>query len=108
MVLVHNCRNYRFAFILVRGVSLFQRTAGVLSYICWHQQTLDAYCNAICECLIHSAKDCIPVQRKCVAGWNDSASFLKQQASFWHQIWTECGSPSVGVVAQMSKITLQG
>ena len=35
--------------------------------------------NAICECLIHSAKDCIPVhQHKRVAGWNDSASFLKQ------------------------------
>ena len=72
-----------------------------------HQQTLDVYCNAFCECLIHSAKDCIPVhQHKHVAGWNDSTSFLKQQASFWHQIWTECGSPSVGVVAQINKITL--
>ena len=69
-----------------------------------HQQTLDVYCNAICECLIYSAKDCIPVhQRRRVAGWNDSASFLKQHASFWHQIWTECGSPSVGVVAQIKK-----
>ena len=54
--------------------------------------------------IIHSAKDCIPVhQHKCVAGWNDSASFLKQQASFWHQIWTECGSPSAGIVAQIKK-----
>ena len=26
-----------------------------------HQQTLDSYCNAVCECLIHFAKDCIPV-----------------------------------------------
>ena len=26
-----------------------------------NQQTLYVYCNAICECLIHSAKDCIPV-----------------------------------------------
>ena len=35
-----------------------------------HQQTLDAYCNAIYECLIHSAKDCIPVhQCRRVAAW---------------------------------------
>ena len=60
--------------------------------------------NAISECLIHSAKDCIPVQQcRRVTGWNDSASFLKQQASFSHQIWTKCGSPSVGVVAQIKK-----
>ena len=26
-----------------------------------HQQTLGSYCNATCESLIHSAKDCIPV-----------------------------------------------
>ena len=65
------------------------------------QKHQDAYCNAICECLCQGLYSCsINVS---VAGWNDSASFLKQQASLWHQIWTECRSPSVGVVAQIKK-----
>ena len=45
-----------------------------------HQQTLGSYCNATCESLIHSAKDCIPVHLcRHVPEWNDSAeiaSFL--------------------------------
>lgn len=45
-----------------------------------HQQTLRSYCNATCESLIHSAKDCIPVHLcRHVPEWNDSAeiaSFL--------------------------------
>ena len=69
-----------------------------------HQQTLDVYCKAICECRIHSAKDCIPVHHAGVLLGGMISSFLKQQTnSYWHQIWMECGSPSVGVVAQIKK-----
>ena len=36
---------------------------------------LVSYCQAICDCLIQSAKDCIPITsaRKQVAGWSASA-----------------------------------
>ena len=63
-----------------------------------HKPVLDSYCHAICDCLIQSAKDCIPTTtaRKRVAGWNASACLLKRQASFWHQLWVRCGLPSTG------------
>ena len=52
---------------------------------------------------------CIPTTTVCkrVAGWNDSARLLKRQASFWHQLWVDCGSPSAGVTAEIKKKTKQ-
>jgi len=38
---------------------------------------------------------------KHVAGWNESACLLKQQASLRHQLWVDCGYPSVGVIAAL-------
>ena len=51
---------------------------------------LNTYCQAICDCLIQSAKDCIPITsaRKQVAGWSASEHMLKHQASF-------CMAPTV-------------
>ena len=42
-----------------------------------------------------------------VTGWNESACLLKQQAFFWHQLWVDCGCPSVGVTATIRKKTKQ-
>ena len=35
--------------------------------------------------------------------WNASACMLNHQASFWHQLWIVCGSPSAGVIAEIKK-----
>ena len=69
-----------------------------------HKPVLNTYCQAICDCLIQSAKDCIPSTsvRKQVSGWSASACMLKHQASFWHKLWIDCGSPSAGVVAEIN------
>ena len=75
-----------------------------------HQHDLDTHCKAICDCLVQSANVCIPSNshRKRVAGWNESACLLKQQASFCHQVWLVCGCPSVvGVTATIRKKTKQ-
>ena len=74
-----------------------------------HQHDLDIHCKAICDCLVQSANVCIPgnLHHKRVAGWNESACFLKQQASFWHQLWVDCGCPSAGVTATIRKRTKQ-
>ena len=70
---------------------------------------MDRYCQSICDCLVESAKMCIPTTTVCkrVAGWNVSARLLKRQASFWHQLWVDCGSPSAGVIAEIKKKTKQ-
>ena len=70
-----------------------------------HQHDLDTHCKAICDCLVQSANECIPgnLHHKRVAGWNESACLLKQQASFWHQLWVDCGYPSGGVVTAIRK-----
>jgi len=81
-------------------------------YICQHD--LDTHCKAICDCLVQSANECIPgnSHHKRVAGWNESACLFKQQASFWHQLWVDCGYPSGGVVTAIRKkakqLALQG
>ena len=74
-----------------------------------HQHELDTHCKAICDCLVQSANVYIPSDLHCkrVAGWNESACLLKQQASFWHQLWVDCGCPSVGVTATIRKKTKQ-
>ena len=51
-----------------------------------------------------SLQMCVFLHCKRVAGWNESACLLKQQASFWHQL---CGCPSVGVTATIRKKTKQ-
>jgi len=40
---------------------------------------------------------------KRVAGLNESACLLKQQVSFWHQLWVDIGYPSGGVIAAIRK-----
>ena len=74
-----------------------------------HQHDLDIHCKAICNCLVQSANVCIPgnSHHKRVAGWNESACFLKQQASSWHQLWVDCGCPSARVTATIKKRTKQ-
>ena len=74
-----------------------------------HKSAMDRYCQSICDCLVESAKMCIPITTVCkrVAGWNVSACLLKRQASFWHQLWVDCGSPSAGVAAEIKKKTKQ-
>ena len=49
-----------------------------------HKHDLDTHCKAFCDCLVQSANECIPGNShyKRVAGWNESACLLKQQASF--------------------------
>ena len=49
-----------------------------------HKSAMDRYCQSICDCLVESAKMCIPTTTVCerVARWNVSACLLKRQASF--------------------------
>ena len=74
-----------------------------------HKSAMDCYCQSICDCLIESAEMCVPTTTvsKRVARWNVSARLLKHQASFWHQLWVDCGSLSAGVTAEIKKKTKQ-
>ena len=38
-----------------------------------------------------------------MAGWNDGAAKLKKQSAFWHNVWTEAGCLSAGVLSSIKK-----
>ena len=42
-------------------------------------------------------------RRPPLSGWNNSTNTLKQEAHFWHRVWTECGCPTSGVLFQIKK-----
>ena len=71
-----------------------------------HTGLLNDYANHIVSTLLDSACCCFPSSvsslRK-LAGWNDSAAKLKKQSVFWHNVWTEAGCPSAGVLSSIKK-----
>ena len=38
-----------------------------------------------------------------IPGWNRKANKLKESARFWHQLWTDSGCPSSGVLFQIKR-----
>ena len=44
-------------------------------------------------------------RRKRIAGWTEHVKPLHQKALFWHSIWTECGRPLTGAVADIRRHT---
>ena len=64
---------------------------------------------------LHSLIDCIsvasaealpsvaPICSRRVPGWNDGARDLKCKANFWHRVWLETGSPTVGILAVLKR-----
>ena len=71
-----------------------------------HTGLLNDYANHIVSTLLDSACCCFPSSvsslRK-LAGWNDGAAKLKKQSVFWHNVWTEAGCPSAGVLSSIKK-----
>ena len=48
-------------------------------------------------------RDKVKEQVLYIVAWNESAC-LRQQASFWRQLWLDCGCPSVGVTATIRRL----
>ena len=44
-------------------------------------------------------------QFKRIPGWNDHVKIYREKALFWHDLWKECGRPSVGSLAEVRKFT---
>ncbi|ELT88960.1 hypothetical protein CAPTEDRAFT_205729, partial [Capitella teleta] len=44
-------------------------------------------------------------QRKRIPGWAEHVKPLHQRALFWHAIWTQCGRPPTGAVADVRRHT---
>ena len=68
-----------------------------------HTGLLNDYANHNVSTLLDSACCCFPSSasspRK-LAGWNDGAV---KQSVFWHNVWTEAGCPSAGVLSSIKK-----
>ena len=74
-----------------------------------HQTMLDIYAQSLISSMLQSASECFPTltskPRRRLAGWNDSASLLKESTNFWYKVWKEAGCPKSGVLFQIKKCT---
>ena len=69
---------------------------------------LDDICSQLFQCISNAADLCFPkvtsrTRRQRIPGWNGAAHSLRETASFWHRLWSQCGHPTSGVLFQIKK-----
>ena len=69
---------------------------------------LDDICSQLFQCISNAADLCFPkvtsrARRQRIPGWNGAARSLRETASFWHRLWSQCGHPTSGVLFQIKK-----
>ena len=76
-----------------------------------HAEELDKYTNDITQACLTAAYCSIPTtgagsggQRR-VPGWAEYVAPARDESLFWHKIWTDCGRPRSGVVADCMRRT---
>ena len=73
-----------------------------------HIIQLQAYYRALCLSLTTVADRTLPHTSKKAAagripGWNEYVKNARESSLFWHDIWTQCGKPRDGVVADVMR-----
>ncbi len=65
------------------------------------------YRDVISACI--NAAKCIhttaPSRTKCVPGWKEHVNKLMKESLYWHRCWIAQGSPHLGDIAQIRRIT---
>jgi len=73
-----------------------------------HITSLDRYVAQLTEACLKSAEATVPFTRPCgesgrIPGWSEFVAPLRTQSIFWHNIWSECGKPHDGVIADIMR-----
>jgi hypothetical protein len=68
-----------------------------------HRATIDAYCVNVIRA-IEDASSHIPlispgVEKHRIPGWNTYVKPFRDEALYWHKLWTQHGKPRAGVIA---------
>ena len=78
-------------------------------FCCKHSSDIQKFHDDLISICIQSSSNCIPStkyrNRTSVPGWNDYVKEHRDNAIFWHNIWKQNGSPKVGTVADIRKLT---
>jgi len=71
-----------------------------------HKNSINVYCDKLIQACTDASDKCIPrTRKKGLAGWNDVAQPLRDEAMFWHNMWVSCGRPNDGVVVDIRRRT---
>jgi len=75
-----------------------------------HVASLNHYASQITEACHMSAKDAIPMTKPRsesgrIPGWTEFVAPLRAQSIFWHNLWSDCGKPHSGLVADIMRKT---
>ena len=75
-----------------------------------HYENIDSICSSLLHTLKVGAERCLPLTHfglsrgSRIPGWNRKANKLRESVRFWHQLWTDSGCPSSGVLLQIKRI----
>jgi hypothetical protein len=71
-----------------------------------HTDSLNRFSAAISTACVDAANITITVAssrnagaRDCLPGWSEHVNSLRSKSLFWHNVWSDCGRPRNGAVA---------
>jgi len=75
-----------------------------------HVASLDKYVAQLTDACLKSAEVAMPLTRPssyngCIPGWSEVVAPLRDQSLFWHNLWSDCGRPHQGLVADIMRKT---
>jgi len=75
-----------------------------------HVQAINVYACSITDSCISAAESTLPhtcsrQQGRRVPGWTEHVKPLKEKSLFWHRLWTDCGRPRFGTVAECMRLS---
>ena len=71
-----------------------------------HYTVIDTYYESIIDACLKASDMCIPsTKKRVIAGWNEVAEPMRNEAIFWHGIWIDNGRPKHGLVADIRRRT---
>ena len=73
-----------------------------------HVASLDEYVAQLTDACLKSAEVAIHFTRPsgyngCIPGWSEVVAPLRDQSLFWHNLWSDCGRPHQGLVADIMR-----
>ena len=73
-----------------------------------HHSAINDMCSDIIEICLNAGEQCFPATapaKNHVPNWNSQIKFLREDALFWHSVWTDVGKPSTGALAMVMRHT---
>ena len=73
-----------------------------------HHSAINDMCSDIIDICLNAGEQCFPATaplKNQVPNWNSEIKFLREDALFWHSVWSDVGKPPTGALAMVMRHT---